>query len=376
MHEKIIQEAEKEFNGVIVQDLKDNLNDKVTDAMAKKILEDIRSDFDLAKIDPGECVGLVAAESIGEPGTQMTLNTKNFQGVAEMQVTMGLPRIIEIFDCRKTLSTPLMEIFLKEPYSKGKDIKKIAQLVKETKLGDLAEEFSINLAEMTIEIKLQENKIKELDLDRKNIIKNINKALTNFTVKEVEDKIVLKPKGKDDDINVIYKIKEKLKGLYIFGIKGITQVLPVKRGDEFVILTAGSNLKEAMKLEYVDPERILTNDIHEVESMFGIEAARQTIINETFKVIETQGLNVDIRHIMLVSDTMCSNARMKGITRVGVVSEKSSVLAKASFETPLKHIIRAALFGEEDELNSVIENVMINQPVPVGTGLPKLKSKI
>lgn len=360
----------------IIDDLKEFVPDKFSDSRTKKIIELVKQDYEDALIDPGECVGLVAAESIGEPGTQMTLNTKNFQGVAEMQVTMGLPRIIEIFDCRKTLSTPLMEIFLKEPYNKGKDIKKIAMLVKETKLDDLAEEFSINLAEMTIEVKLQENKLKELDLDRKKIVKIINKALSNFNVKEIEDKIVLKPKGKDDDINVVYKVKEKIKKLYIFGIKGITQVLPVKRGDEFVILTAGSNLKEALKLEFVDPYRILTNDIHEIESTFGIEAARQAIINEVFKVIETQGLNVDIRHIMLVADTMCASGRMKGITRVGVVAEKSSVLARASFETPLRHLIRASLLGEKDTLNSVIENVMINQPVPVGTGVPKLKSKI
>ncbi|MFP4112303.1 MAG: DNA-directed RNA polymerase subunit A'' [Candidatus Woesearchaeota archaeon] len=376
MNEKIFNEYEGKLPQSILDDVKENIDENITDAKLKKILEIVYDDYEQAKIDAGESVGLVAAESIGEPGTQMTLNTKNFQGVAEMQVTMGLPRIIEIFDCRKKLSTPLMEIFLKEPYNKGKDIKKLAMLVKETKLGDLSQEFSINLAEMTIEIKLDDKKIQKLDVDKDKIVKNINKALTNFTVKEKDEKIILKPKGKDDDINNVYKVKEKLKQLYVFGIKGITQVLPVKRGDEFVILTAGSNLKEALKLDFVDPERILTNDIHEMEAIFGIEAARQVIINEVFKVIETQGLDVDIRHIMLVSDTMCASGRMKGITRVGVVSEKSSVLARASFETPLKHIIRAALYGEEDKLNSVIENVMMNQVVPVGTGMTKLKSKI
>ena len=78
---------------------------------------------------------------------------------------------------------------------------------------------------------------------------------------------------------------------------------------------------------------------------------------------------------MLVADTMCVSGKVKGITRYGVISEKSSVLAKASFETPIKHIINAALVGEEDHLTSVIENVMLNQPVPIGTGLPKLVTK-
>jgi DNA-directed RNA polymerase subunit A" len=72
---------------------------------------------------------------------------------------------------------------------------------------------------------------------------------------------------------------------------------------------------------------------------------------------------------------MCVSGTLKGITRYGVVSEKSSVLARASFETPIKHIINAALVGEVDNLDSVVENIMINQPIPVGTGLPSLAVK-
>jgi len=128
-------------------------------------------------------------------------------------------------------------------------------------------------------------------------------------------------------------------------------------------------------LEEVDAYRATTNNIFEIEQVLGIEAARQAIINEIFKVIESQGLNVDVRHIMLVADTMCVSGTLKGITRYGVVSEKSSVLARASFETPIKHIINAALVGEVDNLNSVVENVMVNQPVPIGTGLPSLSVK-
>ena len=79
---------------------------------------------------------------------------------------------------------------------------------------------------------------------------------------------------------------------------------------------------------------------------------------------------------MLVADLMVANGTVKGITRYGVVSEKASVLARASFETPLKHLFNAALEGEVDNLTSVVENVMINQPVPIGTGLPGLVTKM
>ena len=116
--------------------------------------------------------------------------------------------------------------------------------------------------------------------------------------------------------------------------------------------------------------------VHEINNVLGVEAARQAIVDEVSRVMETQGLNVDIRHIMLVADTMTVTGEIKGITRYGVVSGKASVLARASFETPIKHIINAALKGEVDELNSIVENVMLNQTVPVGTGLPGLVTKI
>jgi DNA-directed RNA polymerase subunit A" len=171
-------------------------------------------------------------------------------------------------------------------------------------------------------------------------------------------------------------MKEKVKSVFVTGIKGIKQVLPVRRKDEFIIITAGSNLKKILDMDFVDSTRTRTNNIHEIGAVLGIEAARQAIIEEVYKVIEAQGLNVDIRHVMLVSDTMCSSGKIRGITRYGVVSEKASVLARASFETPIKHLINASLIGEVDLLNSVVENVMLNQPVPVGTGLPGLVTKV
>ena len=140
-------------------------------------------------------------------------------------------------------------------------------------------------------------------------------------------------------------------------------------------MTAGSNLSEVLQLDGVDAYRTTTNNIFELWEVLGIEAARQAIIDEVYKVIENQGFNIDIRHIMLVADTMSVSGNVRGITRYGVVSEKASALARASFETPVKHIINAALIGEVDELNSVVENVMLNQPVPIGTGVPDLVMK-
>ena len=129
-------------------------------------------------------------------------------------------------------------------------------------------------------------------------------------------------------------------------------------------------------MDEVDSVRTVSNDLHETRAVLGVEAARELIIEEVLKVVESQGLSVDVRHIMLVADIMCQNGSVKGITRFGVVSEKSSVLARASFETPLKHLITASVEGEVDHLRSVVENVMINQPIPLGTGLPGLITKL
>ena len=370
--EKLIAEYEDKLSKKLIEDIQNYLPAGTNHAKLKKILDLAVSEYENAKIQPGEAVGVISAESIGEPGTQMTLNTFHFAGVAEMNVTTGLPRIIEILDARKTISTPLMDIYLKAPYSKGKDVKEFALSLKETKLNDVALEFSISLVESQIDVKLDKEKMKSLGLTNSQVISSINNQLKGFNVKDDKDSIILKSRGKEESLNDVYKAKEKIKDIHIKGVKGINQVLPVRRGEEYIVVTAGSNLSEVLQLEGVDAYRTTTNNIFEIKEVLGIEAARQAVIDEVFKVIENQGFNIDIRHIMLVADTMCISGDVKGITRYGVVSEKASALARASFETPIKHIINAALIGEVDNLNSVVENVMLNQPVPIGTGVPDL----
>ncbi len=361
----------------ILAEIDENLPKGASAAKISRIAEKVLEEFQYAQVEPGESVGIVSAESIGEPGTQMTLNTFHFAGVAEMNVTMGLPRIIEVLDCRKEITTPMMEIFLTKPYNKGKDIRKLAFSIKETVFEEIVKEFIIDIVDTKIEAVLNSEKMKEIGLNAASLAVLIKKTFKGDItgIKEEANKLSIKVKSKEGNLNEVYKFKEKFKNLFIKGIKGIKQVLPVKRGEEFIIITAGSNLKKILELDWVDPALTTTNDVQEIYETFGIEAARQAIINEVFKVIEAQGLNVDIRHIMLAADTMCASGAMKGITRYGIVSEKSSVLARASFETPIKHIINAAITGEIDELNSVVENVMLNQPVPVGTGLPGLVTK-
>jgi DNA-directed RNA polymerase subunit A" len=372
MSTKIFNEFKKQIPENLIRQIKDNIPSNISEKKLRIILETVAKECSDMRIAPGEAVGLIAAESIGEPGTQMTLNTKHFSGVAELAVATGLPRIIEIFDGRKTIQTPSMEIYLKKVFNNAEDVKKIAGKIKETLLDDLVAEIAVNVAESRIEIKLDKDAINIAGIRVATIVKQIQSSFRSISVKEIENAIHIRLK-KSDELNSLYKLKENLKSAYIAGVKKVTQVLPVKKENDFVILTAGTNLKAILKMEEVDTARTVSNDIYEVAEVLGIEAARQLIIDEIANVLENQGLNIDVRHVMLTADTMTITGQVKGITRFGIVGEKASVLARASFETPLKHIIQASVTGESDQLNSVIENVMVNQEVPLGTGLPGLR---
>ncbi|MBD3204185.1 DNA-directed RNA polymerase subunit A'' [Candidatus Woesearchaeota archaeon] len=375
MAKKIYEKYEDKLPLKIIEEVKSEIPKKTKASIIKKILDDVYKEFKQSSLEPGESIGIISAESIGEPSTQMTLNTFHFAGVAEMNVTVGLPRIIEILDGRKTIKTPTMEIYLKKPYSEGKEIKKIAKSIKQTTIQDYVEEISVEITESKIKIKLDKEILKEGVVDEKKILSLLKKKAKGYNVKQDRKELLVIPKDEDKNIGEIYRMKEKIKEIYVTGVKDVTQVLPVKRKGEFMIITSGNNLKDVLKLDFVDKTRTRSNDIYEIRKILGIEAARQVIINEVFKVIENQGLNVDIRHIMLVADTMTASGKIRGITRYGIISEKSSVLARAAFETPMKHLINASLIGELDDLNSVIENVMLNQPVPAGTGMPTLVTK-
>ncbi len=347
----------------------------------KEIIKRVKEEYENAKITPGESIGIITAESFGEPGTQMTLNVFHFAGVAERGVTLGLPRLIEIFDARKDPSTPRTEIYLKRGWGKDREkVKQVSAQLVETKLQDIATEFSLNLTSYRVEVTLDKRKMRDLKVTEVQLEKILEDQLKKVKVSFTQDKLMIKPKTEEYELKQLYQLKEKSKDVHIKGVKGITQVSPIFNGNEFVILATGANLKDVFKVEGVDEARTITNNIFMMAEFLGIESARQAIINEATNVIKQQGLDIDARHIMFLADVMTNSGKIKGITRSGITAEKESVLARASFETPIKHIVNASLIGEEDTLNSVIENVMVNQVVPLGTGLPgliaKMRSKI
>jgi len=328
------------------------------------------------QLDPGEAIGVVTAQSIGEPGTQMTMRSFHFTGVAELNVTLGLPRIIEILDARKLPSTPTMHIYLTASHSKDKNkADKIAQRIKQTVLEEVTKEFTMDLASGEVNVLLDKDELKRKSININDVYEQLSLQVKGADITKKTASISVKLK--DNDIKKVYKLKEKLRDSFISGISGITDVLAYKSDNgEFIIQTFGSNLKNISEIKEVDFSRTRTNNFYEIEAVLGIEAVRAAVLKEVMDILDHEGMAIDERHISLVSDMMTRDGSLKGITRHGITKEKESVLARAAFEIPLDHLVEASVKGEQDNLVSVVENVMINQPVPIGTGLPELFVKM
>ena len=337
----------------------------LTAAELEELIEIILKAYDRATVEDGEAVGTVAAQSVGEPGTQMTMRTFHYAGVAELNVTLGLPRLIEIVDARKKISTPTMAIYFEDEYMADEEfVRKIANKIGKSTMNDILASFNLNYADMNVVIELDLDKITDKRLDLEDIMKRIEKAFKRVQI----DSNMLTFEPSSPTIRELRLLADKVRDLQISGVKNIGKVVISKEGLEWVIHTEGSNLGSVLKLEGIDKVRTTTNDIHEIEKVLGIEAARNAIIREAQNTMEEQGLTVDVRHIMLVADMMTADGTVKSIGRHGISGEKASVLARASFEETGKHLLRASIRGEVDHLTGIIENIIIGQPIPLGTG--------
>ncbi len=331
------------------------------------VLEMINERYQNRKVDPKESVGIVGAQSIGEPGTQMTMRTFHHAGVAEIGVTQGLPRMIEIVDARKVPSTPSMEVHLEEGLKDDRDeAKRIASRLEITRLKDVAD-VEIDMAETNIVIKPDMERLENKNIELDDIVEKLSSSRGiegKVTVSGDEIHIAVE-EGK---FSLLHESVENAKEMKIKGVKGIERGVIRRDGGEFVIYTEGSNLEKVLKMDGVDIEKTKTNSPFEIYNVLGIEAARNAVIHEAKNTLDEQGLDVDIRHVMLVADIMTNEGDLKAIGRHGVSGKKTSVLARAAFEITSQHLLRAAIIGEEDELSGVAENVIVGQPITQGTG--------
>ena len=346
----------------------------LSDDELNELVLKVQEAYEREHIEAGEAVGTVAAQSVGEPGTQMTMRTFHYAGVAELNVTLGLPRLIEIVDARQKISTPTMDIYFEPEYKDDEDfVRTLANRIGKSTLNDILSYFKLDYAGMAVNAVIDEKKIEDRKLEYDDIIETIQKHFKDSVIEDNNLTIGVKTDKVKHPIRELRLLGDKVRDLQISGKKDIGKVI-IRKAEigpnetEFVMHTEGSNLKDIFKEEGIDKKRTTTNNIHEIEMVLGIEAARNAIVQELNKTLSEQGLSVDIRHIMLVAVMMTSEGIVKSIGRHGISGQKSSVLARAAFEETGKHLLHASLRGETDGLNGIIENIIIGQPIPLGTG--------
>jgi DNA-directed RNA polymerase subunit A'' len=363
-----LKEVEDQLTPILIDELKQSLaKANLTSVGVDKAVRLTVEHYKRALMEPGEAVGIVAAQSIGEPGTQMTLRTFHYAGVKEQNVTLGLPRLIEIVDARRIPSTPIMTIYLDGVHRKSKEAAvKIARNVIFTALENLAHKIYEDPMHEEIVVELNKTMME----DREITMDELKDALQiqNCTVKTKVNSVHIKPKK----VEALKKLLDKVPSFHVKGVAGIRRVLVTEEDGEWVIRTDGSNLPKVLEIVGVDTSRTTTNNVHEIAKTIGIEAARNALTHEAGGVLEDQGLDVDVRHVMLVSDMMTSTGEVQQIGRHGISGKKSSVLARAAFEITVPNIVEAAVKGESDPLAGVTENVIVGQSIPIGTGLVEL----
>lgn len=357
----------------LVSKLLDRLEKKKIDTeRAREIVEFVIRSYQRSLVDPGEAVGTITAQSLGEPSTQMTLRVFHYAGVREYNVTLGLPRLIEIVDARRRPETPIMEIYLNDDIKHDLEkARSIARQIELTLIENITEEFSIDYSEGIAVVRLDREMLSDKGVTIDQVISVLSSLEVGDVVVSPDNPYEIRIQLSEEylDPAKIEKLRTRILQAHVKGLKNIKKTIIQKRGDEYVIITEGSNLEDVMKIPGVNWRKIYTNNIHEIERVLGIEAARSAIIREIKNTLDDQGLDVDIRHIMLLADMMTWTGHVRQVGRMGIAGEKPSVLAKATFETTVQKLIESALSGEEDNLMGITENIIIGQVIPVGTGL-------
>jgi len=349
---------------------KSRLSKGGVEAVCKKGL----SLFDKSKVEPGQAVGIITAQSIGEPGTQMTLRTFHFAGIKERNVTLGLPRLIELVDARKKPVTPTMDIYLDDESKKSREKAiEVAKNVLQTKVSALIADSETDYS-TEIKLILSGNRLKE----RGCTVGEVEAALSSnkkFKMVTTGELITLNL-VEESDAQTVIAIRNKVLNATVKGVPEIERVTLVQKGDEWVIQTTGSNIAKILEVGGIDKTNVRTNNVFEIAGTLGIEAARNALIDELNSTLEDQGLEVDNRYIMLVADLMCSRGYMQQIGRHGIAGTKDSVLARAAFEITVPTIAHAALGGEVEQLKGITENVIVGSNIPIGSGTVDLYMQV
>ncbi|KUO84313.1 MAG: DNA-directed RNA polymerase subunit A'' [Caldivirga sp.] len=345
---------------------------RVSGRQLERVMKAVVAEYYKSVVDPGEAIGIVTAQSVGEPSTQMILRTFHYAGLREFSMALGLPRLIEIIDARRKPQVPRMTIYLKPEYAHNEEkAHEVAKRIQTITIENVAKSIDIDYFNSTIVVTLDEDALNYRGLT----INDVKKALDRIkgkTGKVTVEGNTISVTVEVQEISALKRIRDKILQTKVAGIRGIKKALVVKESDEYVIYTEGTNLEAVLLLDEVDPTRTISHDIHEVAEVLGIEAARSMIIRELKEVLDAQGLDVDVRHLMMVADVMTWDGKVRQIGRHGVAGQKVSPLARAAFEVTVKNLIEAAYKGESERFRGVVESIISGRYVPIGTGYVEL----
>eukprot|EP00915_Cephaloidophora_sp_WS-2016_P004808 GHVH01006418.1.p1 GENE.GHVH01006418.1~~GHVH01006418.1.p1 ORF type:complete len:1719 (+),score=244.51 GHVH01006418.1:99-5255(+) len=353
--------------------------------------------FIRAQCQAGEAVGAVAAQSIGEPGTQMTLKTFHFAGVASMNVTLGVPRIKEIINAAQNISTPVIDVplLINDSYCFSQWVKGRLEC---TKLQDITKYMDevYTPSGVGLEIVLDREIICELGLDitaetvcqqieQANYIKVTKTLKLSACTPTMIDNYrlsVAPPEGGESMLFQLNNLGQEIVNLPVCGIRtikrGVVSVENLKkpeitqdgreRDKKYALVLEGTGLLDVMGTEGVDYKNVMSNHVMEIKSIFGIEAARRVIIDQIQLCMSAYGMEIDHRHMMLLGDVMTFRGEVLGISRHGIEKMRASTLMLASFEQTNEHLFEACIHEKYDAIEGVSESILLGKGVKLGTG--------
>ncbi|WCJ25207.1 DNA-directed RNA polymerase III subunit 1 [Euphorbia peplus] len=367
----------------------------ISERQLEVFLETCISRYLWKRIEPGTAIGAIGAQSIGEPGTQMTLKTFHFAGVASMNITQGVPRIKEIINGAKKISTPIITAEL-ECNTNVSAARIVKNRIQKTLLGQIAKSIKILMTSrsasvvITLDMKLIQEA--QLFLDAETVreamlkIPRIRLKPDDIRVLDIR-KLEVIPKGDREKVHFeLHTLRNMLPSVVIKGIRTIERAVIAQKKREgkasdqelptYNMLVEGTGLDLVMGTEGVDGRNTTSNHVLEVNRVLGIEAARKCIIGEIRYTMESHGMSIDNRHMMLLADLMTFRGEVLGITRFGIQKMDKSVLMLASFEKTTDHLYHASVTGRDDMIEGVSECIIMGIPMQLGTGILKVQQRV
>ena len=334
-------------------------------------------------IDATDAVSSCCPSALCVPLVCAYVQTFHFAGVASMNITQGVPRIKEIINASKTISTPIVTVYLEDDKS-IKAARTVKGRIEKTTLKKVAKNISkrSNHNKAYISILLDEKLISShhLEITADDVAEAIL-ATNKLKLKHQhvlvmgEWELVVFPANTDTAklTEYIHTLFVALPQVVVKGIPTVERAVIHEEGSKYKLLVEGSSLQAVMVTEGVKGSETDCNHIIEVARVLGIEAARQRIISEILLTMREHGMNIDPRHAMLLADLMTCKGEVLGTTRFGMIKMKDSVLMHASFERTTDVLFDAAIHGREDHISGVSECIILGVPMRIGTGLFSLR---